>query len=138
MGRENPERAKERVRQWRIDNPERHRALGRVYYWRHREAELEKMRARQQTPVGKRQRRENERRRRERLAGAGDGGLLATTYVLMLADDPCSYCGLRGSITTDHIVPISRDGDGAWDNLTAACGSCNRRKHAQSLLEFLL
>ena len=38
----------------------------------------------------------------------------------------------------DHIVPLGEDGDDAWENLTAACASCNLRKHSKPILEFLL
>jgi 5-methylcytosine-specific restriction endonuclease McrA len=37
----------------------------------------------------------------------------------------------------DHIEPVSKTGSGDWDNLTAACASCNTSKNATSLLTFL-
>ncbi len=43
----------------------------------------------------------------------------------------CQYCGGqpgRGELTVDHIVPRSRGGTTAWENVVAACGPCNRRK----------
>jgi len=43
----------------------------------------------------------------------------------------CQYCGgrpTRSSLTVDHVVPRSRGGQKAWDNLVAACQPCNRRK----------
>lgn len=55
-----------------------------------------------------------------------------------LRSDQCSYCGSRHDIVIDHIVPIARDGENDWTNLTAACSSCNRRKSAKPLLLWLL
>lgn len=43
----------------------------------------------------------------------------------------CQYCGSRLSksqLTIDHIMPRSRGGKASWDNVTTACGPCNRRK----------
>lgn len=58
-------------------------------------------------------------------------------YAVLLKRDPCSYCaGVGGSL--DHIIPITRDGETDWKNLTAACGRCNSSKNNRSLLQFLL
>jgi 5-methylcytosine-specific restriction endonuclease McrA len=43
----------------------------------------------------------------------------------------CQYCGSqpgRSSLTVDHVVPRSRGGTKDWENLVAACQTCNRRK----------
>ncbi|MGH2534071.1 MAG: HNH endonuclease [Thermomicrobiales bacterium] len=48
----------------------------------------------------------------------------------------CQYCGRQGSdLTIDHIVPRSRGGEHAWDNLVSACKPCNHRKGGKSLGE---
>lgn len=61
---------------------------------------------------------------------------LAVEYHSILRGDPCSYCG--GPATEmDHIVPVFLNGDGAWNNFTPACRSCNARKHDKPLLLFL-
>ncbi len=43
----------------------------------------------------------------------------------------CQYC-LRtmpsGELTLDHVVPRSRSGESAWENLVACCHDCNNRK----------
>jgi len=40
----------------------------------------------------------------------------------------CQYCGTRGSLTVDHVVPRSKGGPSSWDNIVASCAPCNRRK----------
>lgn len=58
-------------------------------------------------------------------------------FAPVLLADPCSYCGAPAD-HLDHIVPLARGGENTLDNLTAACGRCNRAKHAKSLLAFLI
>jgi 5-methylcytosine-specific restriction endonuclease McrA len=43
----------------------------------------------------------------------------------------CQYCGVRpkdDDMTIDHIVPKSRGGLTAWENIVLACTTCNIRK----------
>ena len=40
----------------------------------------------------------------------------------------CQYCGTRGALTVDHVLPKSRGGRDRWENLVAACVPCNNRK----------
>lgn len=43
----------------------------------------------------------------------------------------CQYCGAqpgREELTIDHVLPRSRGGRTDWENVTTACGECNRRK----------
>lgn len=58
-------------------------------------------------------------------------------YAAILRKDPCSYCGATTE-SEDHIQPLSRGGDHAWWNLTAACRRCNSQKNSRTLLEYLL
>jgi len=39
----------------------------------------------------------------------------------------CSYCG-NAATTIDHVLPRSRGGQDAWENLVACCLSCNNSK----------
>jgi len=39
----------------------------------------------------------------------------------------CQYCG-RTAENLDHVVPRSRGGEHAWENVVAACRRCNSRK----------
>lgn len=40
----------------------------------------------------------------------------------------CQYCGERHELTFDHVIPRSRGGQTEWENIVAACTSCNFRK----------
>lgn len=48
--------------------------------------------------------------------------------------DQCAYCDARAE-TLDHVVPRSRGGRHEWDNVVAACRSCNHRKADRLLRE---
>jgi 5-methylcytosine-specific restriction endonuclease McrA len=46
----------------------------------------------------------------------------------------CQYCGQRASyLTVDHVIPRRLGGQHAWNNLVAACPSCNHRKGGRTL-----
>jgi 5-methylcytosine-specific restriction endonuclease McrA len=41
----------------------------------------------------------------------------------------CQYCGRQGrDLTLDHVFPRHRGGRHTWENLVAACKTCNHRK----------
>ncbi len=57
------------------------------------------------------------------------------TFLFARDDYSCQYCGkhrsdLRGRqfLTRDHILPRSRGGLNAWDNVVTSCSPCNNRK----------
>lgn len=57
-----------------------------------------------------------------------------TRFNLFLRDEfRCQYCGGKGELTFDHVVPRSRGGVTSWENVVAACASCNLRKGSKSL-----
>jgi 5-methylcytosine-specific restriction endonuclease McrA len=57
-----------------------------------------------------------------------------TRFNLFLRDEfSCQYCGSLGDLTFDHIVPRKNGGVTSWENVVAACSSCNLKKGARSL-----
>jgi 5-methylcytosine-specific restriction endonuclease McrA len=40
----------------------------------------------------------------------------------------CQYCGSIKKLTLDHVIPRSKGGKHAWDNVVIACEPCNSRK----------
>ena len=48
----------------------------------------------------------------------------------------CQYCSIsRISLTIDHIHPKGKGGLDSWENLVAACKSCNQKKGDRTLEE---
>ncbi|KQI69577.1 5-methylcytosine-specific restriction endonuclease McrA [Loktanella sp. DSM 29012] len=57
-----------------------------------------------------------------------------TRFNLFLRDEfSCQYCGARGDLTFDHVLPRARGGVTSWTNVVAACSPCNLRKGSQLL-----
>lgn len=57
-----------------------------------------------------------------------------TRFNLFLRDEfRCQYCGGKGELTFDHVVPRSKGGMTSWENVVAACAKCNLRKGSKSL-----
>ncbi|QUJ77812.1 HNH endonuclease [Sulfitobacter albidus] len=57
-----------------------------------------------------------------------------TRFNLFLRDQfACQYCGARGDLTFDHVVPRASGGITSWQNVVAACSPCNLRKGSRSL-----
>ncbi len=46
----------------------------------------------------------------------------------------CQYCSGRAD-SLDHVVPRSRGGEHVWENVVAACRSCNARKRDRLVSE---
>jgi 5-methylcytosine-specific restriction endonuclease McrA len=46
----------------------------------------------------------------------------------------CQYCGAAAE-NIDHVIPRSRGGPHAWDNVVAACRPCNARTEDRQLSE---
>ena len=54
---------------------------------------------------------------------------LSKREILRRDDYTCQYCGRRSSmLTLDHIIPRHLGGPHSWNNLVAACATCNRQK----------
>jgi 5-methylcytosine-specific restriction endonuclease McrA len=59
------------------------------------------------------------------------GVALSRRNVLLRDGHTCMYCGtteLGRDLTIDHVLPRSRGGHTAWENVVAACAPCNRKK----------
>ena len=57
-----------------------------------------------------------------------------TRFNLFLRDEfCCQYCGARGDLTFDHVVPRAAGGVTSWENVVAACARCNLQKGARPL-----
>lgn len=47
----------------------------------------------------------------------------------------CQYCGSTKHLTIDHVIPRSKGGTHTWDNVVAACATCNAKKGNRLLSE---
>lgn len=57
-----------------------------------------------------------------------------TRFNLFLRDEfQCQYCGAKGEMTFDHVLPRARGGCTTWKNVVAACSPCNLRKGSKTL-----
>lgn len=46
----------------------------------------------------------------------------------------CQYCGVKTSnLTIDHVIPKHMNGAHSWENLVAACPSCNHKKGGRTI-----
>jgi 5-methylcytosine-specific restriction endonuclease McrA len=60
---------------------------------------------------------------------------LSRKNILMRDRYTCQYCMKilpAGELTLDHVVPRSRAGESAWENLVACCHPCNNRKGSRT------
>ncbi|HUX67374.1 MAG TPA: HNH endonuclease [Terriglobales bacterium] len=56
---------------------------------------------------------------------------LSRKNILLRDRNTCQYCGTvcaAPALTLDHVIPRSRGGKSAWENLVACCHACNHRK----------
>lgn len=77
-------------------------------------------------------------RRKARLRSLASPGvtLLEWSAIVEYFGGCCAYC-LSRATSVDHLVPISRGGLDAPDNVVPACRSCNSSKNAKSLLQWV-
>ena len=56
---------------------------------------------------------------------------LSRRNILIRDGYTCQYCGaklINSGLELEHVIPRSRGGQSAWENLVAACRDCNKRK----------
>lgn len=58
---------------------------------------------------------------------------LTRRNILRRDGNRCQYCGKKApDMTIDHVVPRSRGGRDAWENLVTACVNCNNSKGSKT------
>jgi 5-methylcytosine-specific restriction endonuclease McrA len=60
---------------------------------------------------------------------------LSRKNILMRDRYTCQYCHRvlpSADLTLDHVIPRSRSGESAWENLVACCHGCNNRKGSRT------
>lgn len=128
--RENPEKRKEAKRNYHHRHPER--VYAAVARWRKNNPEKAALGF-----VAT-----NHRRRARLREAAGTFTPADLRELRKLQHGRCGYCGIlmtgKGlhQETVDHVIPLSRGGSNAPDNLVLACRSCNARKGRMTGHEF--
>jgi 5-methylcytosine-specific restriction endonuclease McrA len=146
------EEEKGRTRKWQQTHTEEVKELNRKYYQEHREEAKEFSHDYYQDhreDVDERNRiyskkhpeykRIGCRNRRARILNASGNGWSAKDEKQLKQDYSyrCAYCGKDTKLELDHIVPISRGGKHAIENIVPACRSCNSSKGSKSLLKWM-
>lgn len=128
------ERARAATKAWKEANPERAAANQARYVAENKEAlSVYQARYRQENKL-RRSVLNHKRRQQERQ---GDLTLAQWEAILEEFDHRCAYCQVRGRLQIEHMTPLSRGGEHTAQNVVPACQSCNSRKRARTIFEFL-
>ena len=74
--------------------------------------------------------------RRRSLQSTATGSFAHSEFQALRAryDGRCLGCGVvSGSLTVDHVVPLSRGGTNGIENIQPLCGPCNSRKRSRTI-----
>jgi len=144
------EQIRDRVRRWRQLNPEKPREYSARYRRKYRERTLALVRKYHQLHAESRraasaewQKKNPDRhafisanRRARELKAPGSHTYGEWRAMVELFDSCCAYCGLRGPLTRDHVIPLARGGSNSIDNIVPSCRKCNARKNVVTRDEF--
>jgi len=144
----NRERRSAYHKKWGEQNRERISALKKVYWEENREKLAKDKRDWQQnnpekvakinrkwTQNNPEKHRAQSQRRRAAKALVGTF-FISKKEIAKIYSSPCFYCGSKGRITMDHVIPLSRGGWHSIGNLVAACKSCNSSKGTKTITEW--
>lgn len=123
-----------RMKQYREDNVDEHRAKDVVRYYRDREKRIALVI-------------DATHRRRALMRENGWERGVSRPALRKIHGDDCPYCGITMSFevfsgydparaTVEHILPLSRGGSHTFDNTCLCCWQCNIRKNAKTLDEW--
>lgn len=135
--REDPEAKSARLKQYRLDNADRMRAVDMARYERDKDKRIALAS-------------ESVKIRRARLAGVEADPKVSVASLRKIHGDNCCYCGAEMSFirrprgegiapnraTLEHIVPISRGGSHTFGNTALACHRCNVSKNDKTPEEY--
>ena len=130
----NKEAIKQRRKAAYDANPEKYRAQTKAYADANREKYRDSNRSYFQSPKGHETLRRNARKRR--VPKNSSTLTLTTADLVSRQGGKCYYCDKaftkRRKAELEHVIPLSRGGLNADDNVVAACVSCNRTKSAKA------
>lgn len=144
------DRIREVIKQWRLRNLVKSREYSARYRSKNRERVLETVRRYHALHTEERRRAAAEWRKRNpgrhasiqaarrarELKAQGSHTHAEWLAMVDLFDRCCAYCGQRGPLTRDHVVPLARGGTNWIDNIVPACRICNARKNVSTRDEY--
>lgn len=134
----NPERRKKQQAKYRMDHKEQIAAYNRQRFQNLMATDPERIRKQARdwakTPRGRASYMSAQNRRRRDTPYTKEA--LEWMVGIDWSTELCTYCP-EPATEIDHILPITRGGDGSRDNLTPCCRSCNARKGNRYLADFL-
>lgn len=132
-------RATNQLKEWKRNNPEKHKISQQAYQDRNREKINAKSAAwRVANPefgaIYK-------HRRRARLLGCDEHHTSAEWRAILKAHgNKCYWCSISGTkdnpLSRDHYIPLSKGGSNAARNIVPCCMPCNLKKNAKDPLDF--
>lgn len=131
------EEAKAAAKAWAATNADKVAERRQRYLESHREQE--KRRSRQWATANPDRVRHQNRLKKARSRGAEVCSLTLTEWEAIVAayGSRCAYCGCRPErLEMDHVIPLSKGGQHASDNVVPACQPCNARKHDKPAPKF--
>ncbi len=121
-----PQRIQKKDQRYYEANRERINARNRAYYPANREKALADVALWRE--ANREKTRQYEHRRRTVLEEAGSHTPEEWRRILDFYGHTCPGCGSSERLTVDHVVPLSKGGSNAADNLQPLCVRCNAAK----------
>jgi 5-methylcytosine-specific restriction endonuclease McrA len=112
--KKNPYAARRASLLWKLNNPEKHKALLKKH-------------TKKKISAGKR-----------RDYYGTERKLVRRKDLIKVLRNPCIYCGSTHRLSIEHVIPVSRGGRHAVGNIASACLSCNCSKRDQTVMEWRL
>jgi 5-methylcytosine-specific restriction endonuclease McrA len=121
---------------WNNENKEKHRANARAYARRHDAKVKERNKKWRQANPEIRNLLEHKRKANKLNNGVFEVTGKDWKKMLSRYNHSCIYCGEKGKMTMDHVVPLSRGGRHSIGNLVPSCGPCNFSKNKKFITEW--
>ncbi len=131
--RANAKKAREAMRRWRKNHPDKHAAAARARYARDPQRFK---RIIESSPNRRSVRRAMRQRRRGLTKGAASFTAEEWRGLVAAYGGRCAYCESTAPLQVDHRMPLARGGSNTIDNVLPACGPCNLRKRLMTEREF--
>lgn len=115
-------------------------ARANAIYKRDREKILQRSRERYATEKGKLNNRiQQHKRRARRNSAVGTHTAQDVLDIFQSQNGKCAWCGcdVSNKYHVDHVIPLSRGGSDAKENLVISCKTCNLKKYTKIPEEFL-